>query len=179
MDKKTELIDENSEINKLLSYNIKSQINTVNCFCKNKTDGSIWIGGDGILARVFKRSNKFVFENITEYLESLTLNNRTVTSLFCDSKNRMWLGTRNGVFLFSNSEIKVIIPDLNNVISFCEEKNGIIWIASPSKGIVRVSESKPNTFISKQYTLSKGNINSNEINSIIVDLKGRIWAGTN
>ena len=179
IDKKTQLIEKNSELTKLLNDNIQSHINTVNCFCKNKADGSVWIGGLDILAKVFKQNNKFVFENIPINLESLTQNGARVNSLFNDSKNRMWVGLRNGVFLFSNGRFKDILPELNNVISFCEEKNGTIWIASPSKGIIRLIETKPNKFISKQYSLSKGNINSDEINAIVVDKKGTIWVGTN
>ncbi|MCX6308697.1 MAG: response regulator [Bacteroidia bacterium] len=67
---------------------------------------------------------------------------------------------------------------MNSVVAFCEE-NGKIWVASPSKGIVRLIETKPNTFVSKQYSLSNGNINSDEINAIAMATKGTIWVGTN
>jgi len=91
----------------------------------------------------------------------------------------MWIGARYGVFLYENGKTKEIIHGLNNVIDFAENKNGDIWIASPSKGVVRLKESKPDKFILKQFTLSKRNINSDEINAVVVDMNGAVWVGTN
>ncbi|MEI7502097.1 MAG: response regulator, partial [Paludibacter sp.] len=63
--------------------------------------------------------------------------------------------------------------------TICEEKQGVYWIGSPSNGILRVEETKQNTFSSKSYTVSKRNINSDEINAIIVSKRGSVWVGTN
>ena len=179
VDKKTQKIDKNTLLANLFNKVIQNQSNSINCFCRNNKDGSVWIGGNGVLARMIQTEKNYTFENIPINSPKLTLKNRRVTSLFCDSKSRMWIGARYGVFLFENGITREIIPGLNNVINFAEDKNGNIWIASPSKGVIRLSESKPQKFISKQFSLSKKNINSDEINAIVVDMNGAVWAGTN
>jgi ligand-binding sensor domain-containing protein/signal transduction histidine kinase/AraC-like DNA-binding protein/AmiR/NasT family two-component response regulator len=178
VDKQTQLIDNKTDLNIEFAKNFQRPYNTVNCMCINKMDSSVWIGGNGILARVYKKNNKNVFEKISIKSSLLGLRLNSVSSLFCDSKKRMWIGTRYGVYLMFNNKIMKIIPNLNSVNSFCED-NGTIWIASPSKGIVHLTEFEPNKFVFKQYLISNGKINSNEINTLSVDKKGNLWAGTN
>ncbi len=179
VDKKSQTIDKNTALTNLFSEIIQNQSNSINCFCRYKKDGSVWIGGNGVLVRVVKKSNGFTYQDIPLSSKNFNQKNRRVTSLFSDSKNRMWIGSRYGVFLFENDKTIEIISGLNNVIDFAEDKNGDIWIASPSKGVFRLTEKETGKFISKQFNLSKGNINSNEINAIVVDINGNIWAGTN
>lgn len=179
VDKKTQTIDKNTPLTNLFSEKVQNQSNLINCFQRNNGDGSVWIGGHDILGRVYNNGNINSYQDIPLNSPNLTQEKLKIISLFCDSKNRMWIGARYGVFLFENGKIREIIPGLNNVIEFAEEKNGNIWIASPSKGVIRLIETKPNNFIFKQFSLSNGNINSNEINAVVVDLNGTIWAGTN
>lgn len=179
VDKKTQTIDKNTALTNLFADIIQNQSNSINCYCRNNRDGSVWIGGNGVLARVIKERDKYSWQNIPLDLPGLAQKNRRITSLFCDSKNRMWIGARYGVFLFENGKAREIIPGLNNVIDFAEEKNGSIWIASPSKGVVHLTETGPGKFTSRQFTLSRANINSDEINTVVVDVNGTIWAGTN
>jgi len=179
VDKKTQTIDKNTQLTKLFDNIIQNQSNSINCFCQNNKDGSVWIGGNGVLGRVINTGKGYLYQDIRLNSPKLKQKSRRITSLFSDSKNRMWIGTRYGVFLFDNGITREIIPGLNNVIDFAEDKNGNVWIASPSKGVIHLTETKPNKFTSKQYSYSRGNINSNEINAIVVDLNGTIWAGTN
>jgi signal transduction histidine kinase/ligand-binding sensor domain-containing protein/DNA-binding response OmpR family regulator len=179
VDKKSQTIDKNTTLTNLFNEIIENQSNSINCFCRYKKDGSVWIGGNGVLVRVVKESNNYIYQNIFLNSPKLKQQNRRITSLFSDSKNRMWIGSRYGVFLFENDKTIEIISGLNNVIDFAEDKNGNIWIASPSKGVFRLTEKEAGKFISKQFNLSKGNINSDEINAIVVDMNGNIWAGTN
>jgi signal transduction histidine kinase/DNA-binding response OmpR family regulator/ligand-binding sensor domain-containing protein len=179
VDKKTQTIEKNTSITNLFNNITQNQSNSINSFCLNEADGSIWIGGNGILGRILKVNNSYKYEDITINNKHFTNKNRRVFGLYSDSKNRMWIGARNGVFLFNKGQVSLILPDLNNVKAIIEDKNGYFWIGSPSKGVVRLQETKPNEFVSKQFTLSQGNINSDEINSMVVDMNGNVWAGTN
>ncbi|OIP85163.1 MAG: hypothetical protein AUK44_00370 [Porphyromonadaceae bacterium CG2_30_38_12] len=179
IDRKTQQIIPNSEIQKTFNKSIQNPVNTILSFCKNKADSSIWVGGTGIFVRIYKKGNNYVVEDLPNKLKNIHTGKRTITHIFCDSQKRMWIGSRYGVFLITNDIIKEISPNLNNVQTICEEKPGVFWIGSPSNGLVRVEETKQHTFISKSYMVSNKNINSDEINSIIVDNKGSIWVGTN
>jgi len=179
VDKITQTIDKNTPLTTLFNNITQNQSNSINSFCINKADGSIWIGGNGVLGRILKVNNNYKYEDIELNNKYLTKKNRRIFGLYSDSKNRIWIGARNGVFLFNKGNVALILPELNNVKAIVEDKNGNFWIGSPSKGVVRLHETKPNQFISKEFTLAKGNINSDEINSMVVDMNGTVWAGTN
>ncbi len=179
VDKKTQKIDKNTELTTLFSSITKNQSKAILSFCKNKADGSIWLGGHGILGRITQHNNSYRYEDIVLDTKRFPEESRRISGLYSDSKNRMWIGARTGVFLYNNGKIDLILPEINNVNAIVEDHNGIIWIGSPSKGVIRLQELKPNQFVSRHFTLSKGNINSDEINSIVVDREGAIWAGTN
>jgi len=179
VDKKTQTIDKNTPLTNLFNNITLNQSNSINSFCHNKADSSIWIGGNGILGRLKQANNRYTYNDIILNNKYLSSKNRRIFGLYSDSKNRIWIGARNGVFLYNKGQVTLILPDLNNVKAIIEDKNGVFWIGSPSKGVVRLQETKPNQFISKQFTLSQRNINSDEINSIVVDMNGNVWAGTN
>lgn len=179
IDKKTQTIDKDTELATIFKTLSKNGFNSVNAFCRNNADGSIWIGSNDMLGRIIKENNRYRYEDIYIDNKHLPIKNRRIFGLFSDSKNRMWIGSRNGVFLYSNGKTDFILPDINNVKAFAEDKNGNIWIGSPGNGVVRMTETKPNQFTTKNFTLQQGNINSDEINSIAVDYVGNVWAGTN
>lgn len=179
VDKKTQTIDKNTPLTNLFNNITLNQSNSINSFCLYKADSSIWIGGNGILGQLKQVNNIYTFKDITLNNKYLSSKNRRIFGLYSDSKNRMWIGARNGVFLYNKGQVTLILPELNNVKAITEDKNGNFWIGSPSKGVVRLQETKPNQFVSKQFMLSHGNINSDEINSIVVDMNGNVWAGTN
>jgi len=177
VDKKSQTIDKNTPLTNILNEIIQNQSNSINCFCRYKKDGSVWIGGNGVFVRIIKKGNNYTYLNIP--LKSPNSSIPRVTSLYCDSKNRMWIGSRYGLYLYENDKSVEIIPELNNVANFAEDKKGNIWIATPSKGVIQLIETKPNVFTSKLFNLSNKNINSDEINTLVVDMNGAVWAGTN
>jgi len=179
VDKKKQTIDKNTALTTLFNTITQNQSYVITSFCKNEADGSIWVGGFGVLGRILKTNNGFRYEDILLNNKNLTKENRRILGLYFDSKNRLWIGARNGVFLYNKGHVTLILPELNNVKAIVEDKNGNFWIGVPSKGVVRLQETKPNQFVSKQFSLSQGNINSDEINTIVVDLNGTVWAGTN
>lgn len=180
VDKKTKLIDTKSDLNALFYKKITNRGILISCFCRNKEENSIWVGGNSVLARLSNVNNKYSYEDILFSNSTIAnKNRRIITSLYSDSKNRMWIGMRNGVFVYHKNQLTEVLPNLNNVKAFAEDKNGDIWLASPSNGVFRLHETKLHKFESKNFSIAKGNINSNEINSIVVDAIGNIWAGTN
>jgi hypothetical protein len=82
-------------------------------------DGQMWVGTDqGIVvfdnpSAVFRGKNFDAYKPIFE--RRRLLSNETVMAIAVDGGNRKWLGTKNGIFLFS--------PDGTELISNFNEKN--------------------------------------------------------
>ncbi|WP_158617936.1 hybrid sensor histidine kinase/response regulator transcription factor [Chitinophaga lutea] len=72
------------------------------------------------------------------------LGNDNVSSLLCDSRGRMWAGTREGLSLFDKNtrtfrtfRTEHGLPD-DNIISILEDRQGNIWV-STSRGLSRIT----------------------------------------
>ena len=111
-------------------------------------DGQVWIGTDrGVVvfdnpSAVFSGKN---FDAYTPVFERRRLlGNETVTSIAIDGGNRKWMGTRNGIFLFSPDGTELVSnfneknsPLPSNEISYitAESNTGEVYIRTP-KGMV-------------------------------------------
>ena len=123
-------------------------------------------------------------------------NELEVGCLLADQKERIWVGTRNGLYRFSRNDLlefaqkKVPIEFLkfsnntnnpnslagNYVISLCETKGGIIWVGTYGNGICKyVEDSSGGHFVN--YTEQEGLCN-NVTYAIEQDLQGNLWIST-
>ena len=111
-------------------------------------DGQMWVGTDrGVV--VFDNPNAVIsgknFDAYTPVFERRRLlGNETITSIAVDGGNRKWIGTRNGIFLFSpdGTELASNFNEKNsplptNEISYIivEPNTGEVYIRTP-KGLV-------------------------------------------
>jgi ligand-binding sensor domain-containing protein len=90
-------------------------------------DGMLWIGS----------SKGIISYNGIDY--QLFMTDTTVSALFEDSKNRLWIGLKNGKILqFRNREIQEWVIEEGHpavpITGFGEDKNGRIWIATYGEG---------------------------------------------
>ena len=120
-------------------------------------DGQIWVGTDkGVVvfdnpSAVFRGNN---FDAYTPVFERRRLlGNEIVTSIAVDGGNRKWIGTRNGIFLFS--------PDGTELVSNFNEKNSplpsseIFYItAEPNTGEIYIQT--PKGMVSYRGTATEG-----------------------
>ena len=121
--------------------------NNVKSLAKDR-DGQMWAGTDkGVVvfdnpSAVFSGKN---FDAYTPVFERRRLlGNETVTSIAVDGGNRKWMGTKNGIFLFSPDGTELVInftekntPLPTNEISYitAEPNTGEVYIRTP-KGMV-------------------------------------------
>ncbi len=126
-------------------------------------DGQIWVGTDrGVVVfdnppAVFSGKN---FDAYTPVFERRRLlGNETVTSIAVDGGNRKWMGTRNGIFLFS--------PDGTELVSNFNERNSplptseISYItAEPNTGEVYIRT--PKGMISYRGTATEAGLKQDE-----------------
>jgi len=106
-------------------------------------------------------------------------NNPAIWTMMRDHAGYVWLGTEGeGVsrlhlnwqtFNYENMNLKN--PAINYGI--VEDKNGNLWIATDSQGIV-----KYNGEIFEPFTINSGLIGMNNVNAILVDSENWIWCAT-
>ena len=140
-------------------------------------DEEIWVGtyGDGI--DVFNRRTKAV-RHYPELIDEL---DNTMGSLcnaiFCDKDNRIWIGTDEGLCLYSDTShrfslVRSFGERVNKII---QDKNNCFWIATHGSGIWRYN---PVTSVWKQYADKENENARNLVFDLYIDLQGTLWAGT-
>ena len=154
--------------------------NTVKSLALDR-DGQMWVGTDkGVVvfdspSAVFSGKN---FDAYTPVFERRRLlGNETVTAIAIDGGNRKWLGTKNGIFLFS--------PDGAELVSNFNEKNAplptneISYItAELNTGEVYIRT--PKGMVSYRGTATEGNLKQDESavkvfpNPVRPDFEGQI-----
>jgi ligand-binding sensor domain-containing protein len=144
-------------------------------------DGTIWLSTDGALCSFNKNLNRFQrYFSISG--DDKGLNSNTITRVFFDSNQRMWVGTRFGglnVFdpdkygfeHFSYSSTDKNSLSHNNVSGMTESSNGDFWISTDGGGINHYSRKtgKWNTY--------QDIFSNNKILAIEQDKSGKVWLG--
>lgn len=110
-----------------------------------------------------------------------------ISFILKDSRERIWLGTYNGLHIYNPQDTTIHIAERyltingrftgNIITSMEEDKKGNIWIGTPN-GLNRLSQKGGKEFDIIHFTEKDGLI-SNFIKGIACDLKGNIWFSTN
>lgn len=89
----------------------------------------------------------------------------SVTSLFEDSEDILWIGTDNTVYRYVDDVI-TRVPGFQDteVTDIAEATDGTLWIATWGKGIFRIGENGPEAFLE-----------GHQVEDILVSRGGRIW----
>lgn len=145
------------------------------------SDGSIWLGSRGSGLSIDGHWYKHHSDDPT------SIANNNIFTLFCDRKDRMWVGTFGGGLNLAVKEGNAyrFKSFLNNSYSqrqirvIEEDSNGWMWVGT-SAGVYIFH---PDTLISHpdkyfSYNYNNGKLRSNEIKCIYQDSKGRVWLGT-
>lgn len=105
---------------------------------------------------------------------------RWISSLFCDSKNRIWIGMYGGLAVYDtasgqHTSLSDINPQMVKGVhnSIREDRNGNIWDAT-SNGLFIINP-KDNSY--KRLTPKDG-LSDINVSTIIFDTDGNAWVGT-
>lgn len=159
---------------------------TVYSILKRKQNSELWFGTyDGGLF-VYKKGEKV--QHYTSNNADFIINT-CVTALYEDSKGNCWIGTREGLgvkradgtgYLFKNIKPEGEDISASYIRKITEDKNHNIWIATNNNGIICISGdiSKPGSLIYKRYCYNNRKINANSVQTLLLDSKERLWAGT-
>lgn len=136
----------------------------------------IWLGTSEIGA--------FIYNSKNGSFKHIEANENTLTEVNCfyeDPNSKLWLGGKNGLYSYSDSEQKFIFEKEltqqlpNDIIrSILKDEKGKLWIGTFGKGITIFS--KEGKFMTNFVTDS--GFPSNAVNSMMQDSRGRIWAAT-
>lgn len=136
----------------------------------------IWLGTS--------ETGAFVYNPANESFKHIETVGNIITEVSCfyeDCNNKLWIGGKNGLFSYSDSEQKIIfeqkltqqLPD-NIVRSILKDKKGKLWVGTFGKGVTIFD--KEGKFATNFVTDS--GFPSNAVNSMIQDSRGRIWVAT-
>ena len=196
----------NIETHEILNYYHK--INDPNSLPSNfinkvyvDKDDILWIGTlDNGLSKYDKSRQKFpiTFNEINQSDDPLI---KYVKSVYQDSKNRYWIGTDYGLFMYS-PEMKLLRTfindpedetsiDIGGVTGVCEDAFGQYWVVTWGGGLHKLNEQNweferlprqgNDPFEKRQYDdpFDKKNLGDADVRCFIPDYFGGIWLGTN
>ena len=152
-----------------LSVNDGLTSNTVRALMQDKY-GFLWIGTN-------KGINRYDGHQVVSYAKTHTM---VVTALY-EVGDSIWIGTENGLYLYSQtvdsiicfkSNNKKISPSTLNISNICGDFDKNVWIATMNHGIVKISNKG---VLEKVATPNDDNV----YGGMCVDHNGDVWAVTN
>lgn len=152
-------------------------------------DGILWLCTDqrGIEKVIFQQNN---FDHRLLRDPWMFKSDNEVRGLFCDKKNRLWVGAKSGnLYVYNRGQQAPVsfigLPKngLGLVYTMMEDHTGAIWLGTKANGLYRAVPVNDN---GTQYILTHygsvandhHTISSNEIYALHEDDHGRIWVGT-
>lgn len=153
--------------------------NWARCICED-LDGGIWIGTSdlaeehdgGGLMHIGKNGN------VTTIKEN-DIESNHIQAIACDSKNRIWVATRSGIFVYNASNLEKItdIPKLNGDIrGICINSNDDIYIFDITNLLFAFKNNKWSSFVSLHNSNNEEEIG--DLLSLSVDSKDTLYVLT-
>ncbi len=159
------------------------------------SDGLVWIGtyNQGLFR--FDPKGRLPLKSFSTDARGNALYSNIIRSLFFDSKNRLWIGTAQGLNLLPReeqaksrpsfvriNEISTGNKDLNcnYILPVFESKTGQIWVGTMGGGLSHLLGFDPKTGKAEfeNFTTKEG-LPNNVIKSILEDDSGNLWVATN
>lgn len=150
-------------------------------------DNLFWIG---TLDQGLYLLDKENYKLVKCFLDTDSLSNLKsdrISYLFQDSRDRIWIGTYNGLYVYNKSDSTIHITEdffeidgkfTGNIVTCIDEdQKGNLWIGTPN-GLNKLTQTGENKFQLVFFT-EKDGLSSNFIKGIARDLMGNIWVSTN
>ncbi|MBO3444255.1 sensor histidine kinase [Clostridium sp. CCUG 7971] len=168
--------------NEVTRINNNSDISLSNDLVRDITgiNNEIWIATEYGLNKLDKSTNK-----ITVYKEEDGLSNNDVRSLYIDSEETLWIGTKDGLCSFDRKNkftnyteiFKQIGVNKDSIADIVEDKDKTMWFAGGVEGeLIKYDKATKKV---KSYNFVRTSEQSNDtVLSVNADSKGNIWVGT-
>lgn len=162
----------------------------ISCVCEDVLNKGCWFGSTRGVHFFDKQRGVFVRLRFAESDNEF----EAVGGLLADSKNRLWIGTTEGVFVvnllsfarshrnFDYTYLKYKLDDarstqLEKINCIFEDRNGTIWLGGSGSGLYRLAGDSNNHFVFRNYTTHDG-LPANTVNGICEDGRGNLWLTT-
>ncbi len=144
-------------------------------------NNELWVGTSFGLNILNKQKNKF--RQI--FLEEFSSNNNNIIALFHDKQNRMWIGTRGGLFVYAQNRFKKVdidsslinSSDIFEIRDIKQDEEGLIWIATEENGIYAVNANNEDFTTLNHFEHNNSGILSNSVRKIFID-GNDLWLAT-
>lgn len=142
-------------------------------------DGTLWVGGIMGLHVFNKTTKQLSLHPLAQKYPKL--NSVLISVLYRDSKDRIWIGTEESLFVYANGKLEEWKDHTANtpvlIQAFCiqEDSNHNIWIGS-SIGLYKSAEGTTQQLL--RYSTDNG-LPNNYIYGVLEDGRGRLWITTN
>ncbi len=150
----------------------------------------IWVGTQehGLNKVIGKENGIPIFKRFPEHLGIKgALQNDRISCMLVDSKNRLWIGTYDGLHLYNRKSDNFYVfrrqPNQkkglsnNTILSLTEDHNGSIWVGT-QQGVNELKFINKNQVTFNTYFEQTGFPND-YIHAILVDQLDNIWMSTN
>ena len=151
--------------------------------------GRLWIGtfGNG-LYRYDRKKNELI-NFVPRAGQSSSIGTKFIISLIQDTNQRIWVGTREGLYLFHPNDdsfeaISIFNQSSSNKAFYeiCDmsiDQDGNLWIGTYGQGVVKLSYSEGKFhWIAYNKSNSPNSLSNNHVLAIMHDRKGNLWIGT-
>jgi len=142
-------------------------------------NNEIWIGTSYGLNLLNTETDRF--EQI--FLEEPPTLATNIIALFKDNKDQMWIGTKAGLYIYSENRFEKVVVDENidnnaevfEIRDIKQSTEGTIWIATENNGIYSMTGQTRK--IKSHYHLGNSDIISNSVRKILID-DNELWLAT-
>ena len=142
-------------------------------------DGTLWIGSMAGLYRFDYQTKEMSLHPLA--IRYPQLKDVLVSTVFRDSRRRVWIGTEESLYMYADGEMQVMadsagIYSLGLIQALCvyEDSSHAIWIGTTS-GLYRYKEGSSSSW--ERYSMNDG-LPNDCISGILEDKKGRLWLAT-
>ncbi|MCM5528248.1 two-component regulator propeller domain-containing protein [Parasegetibacter sp. NRK P23] len=142
--------------------------NTVFCMAQDK-GGFIWMGTKEGLNR-FDGYGFKVFRNDPD--DSLSIGDDFIRSMFIDTTDSLYAGTRNGVYKYlpATEQFRHVYKSGTEVKDMCKDRSGNLWMVA-GRSLIRFHEQTVQTKLYSGKTVESPT-------AVCIDTQGIVWVGT-
>ena len=143
---------------------------TIPYLVKSHQHNAVWVMTPGTMVMKLRREGSQMFLEKQIDLSKVSKTSGACEVIFEDSKQNLWIGTMNGVFMYSAQTHRAVCisEKIGDVSDFTQSADGYIWCTVRNKGICRISPSGA----WKLYSHQK------DFLTLDVTTDGTLWAST-
>ncbi|OJJ21075.1 hypothetical protein BKI52_10920 [marine bacterium AO1-C] len=158
--------------------------NSVKSFHQDRR-GKYWVGTKKGFYRFIPEKNQFILYK-SDLQDTRKISGTDIQRIFEDRAGTLWLCSYNQGVSYFNPYLQnftyyaPIEKNISQVRSFCEDKEGNIWIGTKGGkiGLTRFNRKDHSFKIFEPNAKNTQSIASREVNVLLTDVDGSIWVGT-